>query len=106
MRMYVREESDALGNLVLPQVQVDKCRSLARRSLGRRGPSAFLDHLVPYTLLGGAPRPPDPPGLKIYETLNFSFFFLWGPWGNFNSPLGPLGPHLNKGGVRSTPAGS
>ena len=35
-----------------------------------------------------------PPGLKIHERLNFPFiFFPWGPWGNFNYPLGPPGPH-------------
>ena len=27
--------------------------------------------LLPYTLLGGAPHPPDPPGLKIHAKLNF-----------------------------------
>ena len=26
---------------------------------------------LPYTLLGGAPHPPDPPGLKIHGILNF-----------------------------------
>ena len=28
-------------------------------------------YLIPYTLLGGAPHPPDPPGLKIHGKLNF-----------------------------------
>ena len=48
----------------------------------------FNFSLIPYTLLGGAPHPPDPPGLKIHEKLNFQKnsrpnFFVKSP--------GPLG---------------
>ena len=48
-------------------------------------------YLLPYTLLWGAPHPPDPPGLKIYEMLNFKPWGPWGPRGNFSSPRGPQG---------------
>ena len=68
--------------------------------------------LLPYTLLGGASHPTDPPGLKIHAKLNFqkiprpnfeklnfpkisrpNFFYPRGPWGSLNFPLGPPGPH-------------
>ena len=66
-------------------------------------------YLIPYTLLGGAPHPPDPPGLKIHAKLNFqkiprpnfeklnfqkisrpNFFLSPGPLGHFNNPWGPI----------------
>ena len=70
---------------------------------------------LPYTLLGGAPHPPDPPGLKIHAKLNFQkiprpnfqklnfqkisrpIFFLIprGPCGILINPWGPRGPIKN-----------
>ena len=53
--------------------------------------------ISPYTLLGGAPHPPDPPGLKIHEKLNFqkisrpNFFLSPGPLGIIElAPGAPL----------------
>ena len=102
-------------------------------SLGTPGPQnssillifPFTLYLLPYTLLGGAPHPPDPPGLKIHAKLNFQkiprpnffkiefsknfapqFFFFnpRGPWGILINPWGPRGPikntFKNKGKLR------
>ena len=61
--------------------------------------------ILPYTLLGGAPHPPDPPGLKIHEKLNFqkiprpNFEKL-----NFQKISRPF--FFNPGGVRGVRCGA
>jgi len=69
---------------------------------GLRGDPIGL-YLIPYTLLGGAPHPPDPPGLKIHAKLNFQKI----PRPNwiskkFRAPIFFL-IQGGSGGVRSTP---
>ena len=40
-------------------------------SMGSQGPRGSYWGVLPYTFLGGAPHPPDPPELKIHARLNF-----------------------------------
>ena len=73
--------------------------------MGGQGGFHFIDctyiHTLPNTLLGGAPHPPDPPGLEIHEKLNFQkisrpYFFIPGaPGDNLINTWGPRGPIKN-----------